>query len=294
MQKIYLRSWGGKMREPAWRVFAAEYNSSKYYIKATEPKTPSYVITPLGAKISRLFIVGVLTEVRLITDEIVKARIADQTGAFYLLAGKFNPDARQLLETVKVPQFVAVVGKVNVYNPKEDLMYVSVVPERVKVVNEILRDYWVFDTARRLKIRIDAMSEALKMDEPTVDKLVSLGFSQKLSDGVILALQKYQRINVERYMDMLKDALKHLLPEYRAMGYELPTIEEEEVAEESNENEDLILQLIDELDKDGRGAPYEDLLKKSGLDEEKLDEILLSLQEKGEIYEPYLGKFKKI
>ena len=294
MQKIYLRSWGGKMREPAWRVFAAEYNSSKYYIKATEPKTPSYVITPLGAKISRLFIVGVLTEVRLITDEIVKARIADQTGAFYLLAGKFNPDARQLLETVKVPQFVAVVGKVNVYNPKEDLMYVSVVPERVKVVNEILRDYWVFDTARRLKIRIDAMSEALKMDEPTVDKLVSLGFSQKLSDGVILALQKYQRINVERYMDMLKDALKHLLPEYRAMGYELPTIEEEEVAEESNENEDLILQLIDELDKDGRGAPYEDLLEKSGLDEEKLDEILLSLQEKGEIYEPYLGKFKKI
>jgi len=282
------------MREPAWRVFAAEYNSSKYYIKATEPKTPSYVITPLGAKISRLFIVGVLTEVRLITDEIVKARIADQTGAFYLLAGKFNPDARQLLETVKVPQFVAVVGKVNVYNPKEDLMYVSVVPERVKVVNEILRDYWVFDTARRLKIRIDAMSEALKMDEPTVDKLVSLGFSQKLSDGVIVALQKYQRINVERYMDMLKDALKHLLPEYRAMGYELPTIEEEEVAEESNENEDLILQLIDELDKDGRGAPYEDLLKKSGLDEEKLDEILLSLQEKGEIYEPYLGKFKKI
>ncbi len=282
------------MREPAWRVFAAEYNSSKYYIKATEPKTPSYVITPLGAKISRLFIVGVLTEVRLITDEIVKARIADQTGAFYLLAGKFNPDARQLLETVKVPQFVAVVGKVNVYNPREDLMYVSVVPERVKVVNEILRDYWVFDTARRLKIRIDAMNEALKMDEPTVDKLVSLGFSKKLSEGVILALQKYQRINVERYMDMLKDALKHLLPEYKAMGYELPTVEEEEVAEESAEQEDLVLQLIDELDKDGKGVSYEELLEKSGLNEEKLDEILLSLQEKGEIYEPYLGKFKKI
>ena len=293
MPKISLRSWGGKMREPAWRVFAAEYNSSKYYIRATEPKTPSYVITPLGAKISRLFIVGVLTEVRLITDEIVKARIADQTGAFYLLAGKFNPDARQLLETVKVPQFVTVVGKVNVYNPREDLMYVSVVPERAKVVNEILRDYWVFDTARKLKIRIGAMNEALKMDKPTVDKLVSLGFSQKLSEGIILALQKYQRINVERYMNMLKDALKHLLPEYKAIGYELPTVEEE-VAEESSENEDLILQLIDELDQDGKGASYENLLEKSGLDEEKLDEVLLSLQENGEIYEPYLGKFKKI
>jgi RPA family protein len=295
MLRRCLRSWGGKMREPAWRVFAAEYNSSKHYIKATEPKTPSYIITPLGAKISRVFIVGVLTEVRLITDEIVKARIADQTGAFYLLAGKFNPDSRQLLETVKVPQFVAVVGKVNVYNPREDLMYVSVVPERVKVVNELLRDYWVFDTARRLKIRIDAMNEALKMREPSVNELTSLGFSRKLSEGIVLALQYYKKINVERYMDMLKDALKHLLPEYRAMGYELPSIEEEEeVEDESNEDTDRVLQLISELDKDGKGASYEDLLEKSGLDEERLDEVLLSLQEKGEIYEPYLGKFKRI
>ncbi len=282
------------MREPAWRVFAAEYNSSKHYLKATEPKMPSYVITPLGAKISRLFLVGVLTEVRLVTDEIIKARVADQTGAFYLLAGKFNPEARQLLETIKVPQFVAVVGKINVYSPKEDLMYVSVVPERVKVVNEVLRDYWVFDTARRLKIRIDAMQEALKMEEPSVDKLLSIGFSRKISEGVILALEKYQKINVERYMDMLKDALKHLLPEYKAMGYELPSVEEEEIVEESSENEELILNLIEELDEDGKGASYEELLEKSGMEEEKLDEVLLSLQEKGEIYEPYLGKFKKI
>jgi len=282
-------------REPAWRVFAAEFNSSKYYVKATEPKMPSYVITPLGAKINRVFAVGVLTEVRLITEEVIKARVADQTGAFYVLAGKFNPEARQILETVKVPQFMAVIGKVNVYNPREDLMYVSIVPERVKVVDEVLRDYWVFDTARRLKIRIDAMNEALKMENPTVDNLLALGFSRRVSEGVISALRYYEKINVERYMEMLRDALKHLLPEYRAMGYELPTIEEEEEEEEAKEEyEELVLKLIVELDKDGKGASYEELLEKTGLPEEKLDEILLSLQEKGEIYEPYLGKFKKI
>jgi len=143
------------MREPAWRVFSAEYNASKHYIKASEPKKPSYVITPLGAKISRIFIVGVITEVRKITDEIIKARVADQTGAFYIMAGKFRPDARNFLETVKIPEFIAVVGKANVYKPSEDLMYVSVVPERIKVVNEILRDYWVFDTARTQKTCIE-------------------------------------------------------------------------------------------------------------------------------------------
>ncbi|MCD6370561.1 MAG: hypothetical protein J7L63_03590 [Thermoplasmata archaeon] len=281
-------------REPAWRVFSAEYNSSKHYIKATEPKKPSYVITPLGAKISRLFVVGVLTEVRLITDEIVKARVADQTGAFYILAGKFNPEARQILETVKVPQFLAVVGKVNVYQPEEDTMYLSIVPERVKVVKEILRDYWVFDTARRLKIRIDAINEALKMENPTVKSLVELGFSRKIAEGVVVAIDRYEKINVEKYMDMLKDALKHLLPEYKVLGYELPTVEEEEEEEIGGEEEEMILKLIDELNVDNRGVSYEDLLEKSNLSPERLDEILISLQEKGEIYEPYLGRFKRI
>ncbi len=281
-------------REPAWRVFSSEYNSSKYYIKAEEPKMPSYVLTPLGAKISRLFIVGVLTEVSIISDEVIKARVADQTGAFYLLAGKYRPEVRKILEDTKVPQFMAVVGKINVYNPRENLMYVSVVPERVRIVNEILRDYWVFDTARKLKMRIEAMSEALKMEEPRVDNLLGLGFSKRISEGIVTAIKYYDRINVETYIEMLKNALKHLLPEYQAMGYELPSVEEEEEIEEDTGLEKKVLDLIEELDTDSNGISYEDLAEKSGISEEKLDEILLSLQEKGDIYEPVLGKFKKI
>ena len=283
-------------REPAWRVFSSEFNASKYHIKAKEQKMPSYIVTPLGAKISRIFVVGVLTEVRLLTDEVVKARVADHTGAFYVLAGRFNPDSRQILETVKVPQFLAVVGKINVYKPSEELMYISIVPEKVKVVSEILRDYWVFDTARRLKIRIEAMKEALKMNEPTSQALMDLGFSRRIAEGVVDAIKFYEKINVEKYMDMLKDSLKHLLPEYKAMGYELPSVEEEEEEKEEAETEmeEKILKLIDELNEDNKGTSYERLLEKSGLDAEKLDEILLNLQEKGEIYEPLLGRFKRI
>ena len=285
------------MREPAWRVFSAEYNASKHYIRSEEPKKPSYVITPLGAKISRLFIVGVLTEVRNITDEVVKARVADQTGAFYLLAGKFRPEARHILETTKTPEFIAVVGKSNVFKPEEEIVYVSVVPERVRVVNEILRDYWVFDTARKLKIRIEAMQEALKMDEPTVKKIVDLGFSKKIAEGIVEAIKRYEKINVERYIDMLRDALKHLLPEYQALGYELPAVEEEEEEEEKKEEnyelEKEVLKLIEEND-DGTGVSYEFLLEKTGVSSDKMDEILASLQDRGEIYEPFIGKFRKL
>ncbi len=281
-------------REPAWRVFASEFNSAKHYIKATEPKMPSYVITPLGAKISRLFIVGVLTEVRVISDDAVKARVVDHTGTFYLFAGKFRPNVRQVLESVNVPQFVAVVGKSNVYQPNDDTMYLSVVPERLKVVNEILRDYWVFDTARKLKIRIEAMQEALKMDEPTVRKLVDLGFSEKISDGVITAIKYYGRVDVERYSEMLKDALKHLLPEYQEMGYEMPSLEEEEEEEEIDvELEQKVLDAISELD-DGDGASYEELLQKLGMSSGDIDPVLDILKDRGEIYEPKIGKLKRL
>ena len=50
-------------REPAWRVFAAEYNAASLELKGEEQKTPSFIITPLGGKINRIYFTGVLTNV---------------------------------------------------------------------------------------------------------------------------------------------------------------------------------------------------------------------------------------
>ncbi len=281
-------------REPAWRVYAAEYNASRKYIKAEERKMPSYVVTPLGAKISRLFIVGVLTEVRRVNDEVITARVADHTGAFYLFAGKYRPKARQLLETMEAPQFVAVVGKANVYSPREGTMYVSVVPEQVKVVEEVLRDYWMLDAARKLKVRIDAMREALGMEEPTVDKLINLGFSRRVADGVLTAIQLYDKINVELYMDMLKTSLMYLIPEYRDMGYEPPGVEEEDNEEdELDALREQVLAMIEKLDT-GNGASYEELLKAIPAEPPVIDQVLDRLREEGEIYEPSVDRIKRI
>ena len=48
-------------RETAWRVFATELSASSLEIRATEEKSPSYVVSPLGAKINRVLVAGVLT-----------------------------------------------------------------------------------------------------------------------------------------------------------------------------------------------------------------------------------------
>ena len=57
-------------REIAWRVFAGEYNDANKDVSGGGERSPSYVVTPLGAKINRLFVVGVLTDVENVaTDE---------------------------------------------------------------------------------------------------------------------------------------------------------------------------------------------------------------------------------
>ena len=51
------------IREVAWRLFASEYNDANLETEGTGERPPSYVVTPLGAKVNRVFVVGVITDV---------------------------------------------------------------------------------------------------------------------------------------------------------------------------------------------------------------------------------------
>jgi RPA family protein len=72
-------------------------------------------------------------------------------------------------------------------------------------------------------------------------------------------------------------------------------IQEESVEEgTAGENQKLIVKgIIEELDE-GSGVKYLQIMEESGLGEEKLEEILSELMEEGEIYEPKIGKFKRV
>ncbi len=70
----------------------------------------------------------------------------------------------------------------------------------------------------------------------------------------------------------------------------------EEVTEEDVEEDTpstVVLNLIRESD-DGEGIKYVKLLEESKLDDEKLEDILNGLMGDGEIYEPKIGRFKKV
>ena len=54
---------GRRERQVAQRVFAAEFNAASHQVKEEGTYGPSFVVSPFGAKVNRLFAVGVLTSV---------------------------------------------------------------------------------------------------------------------------------------------------------------------------------------------------------------------------------------
>src|SRR5512136_1991834 len=204
------------VREVAWRVFAEEYNSSVMEHSGEGEKPVSYVVTPLGAKINRMLVVGVVTDIEDIGEEgkqRYRARVTDPTGTFYVSAGEYQPSAAMSLSKMSPPAFAAVVGKSRAYSPEEGVKYLSIRPERVREVDEAARAYWVLEAARSTLHRINAVSDGLEMERPSVAELVKLGYHENLADGVVRAIEFYKDIDLDRFRNMVRDALRSLLPE---------------------------------------------------------------------------------
>ena len=293
-------------REIAWRVFAGEFNDANKEVSDGGERSPSYLVTPLGAKINRLFVVGVLTDVENVaTDEapMWRARLQDPTGTYHVYAGQYQPEAAAALAKLKPPAFVAVTGKSRLFAPDSGGTYTSIRPEGVKVVNEALRDYWILDACRSLKKRLEALREAYKMDPVKKEELAALGVKPPMAEGIVAAVEHYGKVDLSRYSAMLAEALRYLLPEYRettAPGE--PVVEaaapvKEEPPREPDESEAKVLEIIAALDKDGKGAPWEGILENAtskGVSKDSLEESINALLDKGLIYEPILGRMKKI
>ena len=311
-------------RETAWRVFAGEYNDSTFEIKGEGEKTPSYVVTPLGAKVNRLFIVGVLTDVENISEsgELLRAHLSDPTGVFTLYSGQYQQEATDALSNVEVPAFVAILGKSRTYSPEEGTLFVSVRPEKVVEVNANVRDQWILETCTSTKERIGAVFEAIKMNPANAYDLRKLGYSRDLSEGVVAALKNYGDVDLDKYITLIRESLQYLTPSRETLPdlevkeeevveekqiterKEEPDVEEKVVAktdekkekkEESfEETEKTVLEVIKDIEGED-GASWDAITskcKKSGLDKDTVEEALTSLMDKGLIYEPILGTIK--
>lgn len=300
-------------RETAWRMFSSEFNNATLDMSSGEERAPGYVVTPLGAKVNRLFIVGVVTDTENIgTGEspMIRARVADPAGSYYLSAGQFQPDAMGVLKELKPPEFVAVIGKGKVYAPDDTVRLLSVRPETVSRCDAALRDYWVYETCVSTLDRIEMMREVMKMDPPSAQEIGKLGYSKPLSEGALAAANHYKGTDLGSYEGLVIEALREILSAGNGGIKEIdfeesvvsPDAKEVEVGEKeeavvSEDEEEKVLQIVKSLDKDGKGAKWDEIVaaaKKKKIEKDRLEEIFTDLLDKGDIYEPELGRMKRI
>jgi RPA family protein len=307
-------------REPAWRIFAAEYNDAALEIKGGGEKVPSYVVTPLGSKVNRVFITGVLTDVESVSEggEYLRAHVSDPTGVFTIYSGQYQQEATTKLQSIEAPAFVGVVGKVRTYVPEEGTLYVSLRPELIREVSAEARDRWIIETCLQTKHRMGAIVEAMKMTQPNVYDLKKLGYSRELSEGIVAALKKYGTVDVNKYATLIRESLQFIIPgsaeKFEEVRFE-ESLEQKEQKKEakketkkpkkqkkeeaspvevSEDPETVVLDTIKELESND-GAAWDSIVeacKKKGLDENAIEEAMNSLMDKGFIYEPMLGTLK--
>jgi len=199
---------GAGRREVAWRLFAAEYDDADFdYSESDEERAPNYVVTPTGARVNRLFVVGVLTEVEQVSDEVLRGRVVDPTGAFVLYAGQYQPDEMAFLESADPPMFVAVTGKARTFQPDDsDRVFTSIRPESINEVDADTRDRWVVQTAEQTLDRASTFADALDAGQRGDDLRAALearGVDAGLASGVPLAIEHYA--TTKSYLAAVRD-----------------------------------------------------------------------------------------
>ncbi|WP_254534704.1 hypothetical protein [Halomarina litorea] len=183
-------------REVAHRLFAAEFDDAEYsYSESDEERAPNYVVSPTGARVNRLFVTGVLTEVSQAGDSILRARVVDPTGAFVVYAGQYQPEAMAFLDRTTPPAFVAVTGKARTFQPDDsDVVYTSVRPESISAVDADARDRWTVTAAERTLERIGTFAAALDSGltgDALQRALVQSGVDESLATGIPIAMEQY-------------------------------------------------------------------------------------------------------
>lgn len=295
-------------RETAWRLFSTELNSATCEIKGDGEKTASYVITPLGATVNRVLIMGVLTEKENVGSEdepMWRGRIQDTaSGNAYINIGRYQPEAAAAFADIEAPSLIAVVGKVRTFAAADERIFVSIRPERVKVVDEDVRNRWLFETAESTWRRLNDMKKALSINNVTEADLIKKGYDEKTAKGIVTALDQYGIPNSTTYLKTIQNALRKVLPDDNidlGLPEDMCDMPEEITLDrpESQNNDDIeetILRIIDELDT-GKGAFRDELEKRveeEGISCMELEEISNSLMDKGMVYEPNLRYIKRV
>lgn len=256
--------------EPAVRVFAAEYNASKFTREDSRKKGIRYVITPGGAWCHRTFIVGAITNIERSESGVTEAYVGDPTGSFELLAAQSRSDIIATLEMIDPPTFVAVSGMAHMYL-KGSKMIPVIRPDMLNIVEREIRDIWVLRTAELSLERLEILDNAIV--NGTSDERVT----------AVLDFYGPNRDRIKNLARNIRTAVETVKTDYA--GDDVSSIISREV----------VLRIIQAHGDEGiirSGLIKQGVLK--GLTAGDAEKAIADLVEKGECYSPKGGLIKSL
>lgn len=189
------------------------------------------------------------------------------------------------------------ISRKNLLGAPEDMNTVLLSVDKMQKVMRILKtvraESFVLYTTEDHPIMMVTNNNTEKYDVP---EHTFITLAPRISEGG-------QESDKEGRIDLLEELIEEDKEE--ESGTEETQEEKEEEAEDAAEDSDdydglsdkeKVLQKIEEID-DGNGSDYPDVLKslkKHGLEEDDIEDLINRLLKEGTIYEPMPGKFKKL
>lgn len=161
-------------RLPAKKVRLADLLHGKFFYGSKEELKPSYVITPLGEKISRVNIIASVVE-KFLSEDGSYSSITIDDGTEAMRVKVFGEDTR-ILDGIELGNLVTVIGKVKEYNGETYLQ-----AETVKKVEDPN-----FEVLRKLEV-LNCLIEQKKIAE----EIKSVGDGMPESELVNYVKEKY-------------------------------------------------------------------------------------------------------
>ncbi|MEM3396491.1 MAG: hypothetical protein QW620_02025 [Thermoplasmata archaeon] len=305
-------------REVAYRIFSFELEEATVEEKGGETlsaesasfseqsKTPNYVITPTGLRVNRVLVVGKLLYApeRIGEKEMWKLEVSDSLGTFYVLTPNFRSEIVNYVKNMDpdtLPKVVFLCGKIRTYKPDETRFYISIRPEVLCDSTMDMHHYWLIQAAKSLLRRIECLEELAKMEPESVENLMAIGYTRSEAEAALRA-KKYYGIDSERvarYRELAIDALKIVCGE----DVELPETKRESIANsfdsgideietEVEDEERTLYEMIKSYREDG--VVMEELMELTGMEQDKIENLTLSLIEKGLIDEPEPNRYRAV
>ena len=302
-------------RQSAVRLFAQEYRDASLTEEGSGEYDPSFVITKIGAKISRVLVCGVIDRMERREGDSgpnYSGHVRDPTGSYLFNVASFqpelHPDFEELLARFESGDrfLLALVGKARWFETEDGGMFTSLRAEEFTVIDRECYTNWLVETAEATLRRIDAHSTSLEAD-PTPAALEAAGVPRDLVDGLILARGHYGEFDPEGYRVGVLQALSMATGRTSLMEPPQPTAttleetasqapESSEPAAEPGDAIELILETVRSRDA-GEGVEYNDLvtaLVHGGHSRESAEDAIDQARDQGEVMEPRFGFFQLV